>query len=1019
MSIFKSTFKEGVYNQIKKRQEAINDRTPTNLTYYNSRNAWVRMTSAVGQYNGSGDIEDGANYSNTLANQFVLQGGILDPNKNLRSGLGIDGAYSNISPTGVEYRLGIRPMPGITSVDVKTKSAYGSLREAVVTFNCWDIHQLEELELLYMRPGYSVMLEWGWSPYLKNDGTLETNVQFLDDVLNAQNGTPSKEEVWEKAFNKSSDINEGGNYEALYGFVKNYSWKARMDGGYDCTTTIISIGEILESLKINYGAFKADVGTYGTFKDPNMSTPFKEESNLGKSYAKNALAGIINELYLIAQGNFGGSYNSGGTFELSDITEATVNAIKTIEAPVINIITSVYQAATGQEVTAYDPKTESKSIEIGGETYDFFAFEVEVENADDKIKDSDFTAGNYQIYITLEGFIKILNKYVTIHDSQNETPIVEISLTEGKHMENPGAPLLCLGDKLQMSTNPSVCLIKNTAWSNPEDVGLEDGFFTDFTTFKKLIKHLDKNYWYNEDYSKKQLGVIGNIYVNLAYLYSLVVNEDLSSKDKKEKNDISVFDYLKNVMAGINTAIGNVATFDISIDSQDSKARIIDVNYVDSTERDVAYENAAIIEMQNLISTVRSYSFESQIFPEQSTMVAIGAQVKGGAIGENTETLIDFNQKLIDRVIPKKDAPLPQTPPEDPELKRKEELKNLKTNLEILTKYINKLDPSWIESTGEFDVNEAGKYSNALKDIINYFKSLLKDDNKNRAIIPTKLSIEMDGISGMIIGNLFRIREELMPRGYKGDGAGPAKIGYVVTRLGHTISNNDWKTKIEAQFIIFDEPRGEGSYLDLKDIKTINESALNTDIEKSGSASSFSKIVTKAVKSSQTGGATKVFNNVVRKNGEVDDLLVRMDLTLEKQHITHICQSDGARVRLQAKAMQNLEQMVKDATKDGINLGINSAYRTRADQDRVWGSNCSNAAGSGKCIPVEGKQPAASPGTSNHGFGLAVDLANASGTRINPDKTPKEWKWIQENKAKYSFENINNTNESHHYNFIG
>jgi murein DD-endopeptidase MepM/ murein hydrolase activator NlpD len=813
------------------------------------------MTSAVGQYNGSGDIEDGANYSNTLATQFILQGGILDPNKNLRSGLGIDGAYSNISPIGVEYRLGIRPMPGITSVDVKTKSAYGSLREAVVNFNCWDIHQLEELELLYMRPGYSVMLEWGWSPYLKNDGTLETNVQFLDDVLNAQNGTPSKEDVWEKAFNKSSDINEGGNYEALYGFVKNYSWKARMDGGYDCTTTIISIGEILESLKINYGAFKADVGKYGTFKDPNMSTPFKEESNLGKSYTKNVLAGIINELYLIAQGNFGGSYNSGGTFELSDITEATVNVVKTLEAPVINLLTAVYQAATGQEVTAYDPKTESKSIEIDGETYDFFAFEVEVENPDDKIKDSDFTAGNYQIYITLEGFIKILNKYVTIHDSQNKTPIVEISLTEGKHMENPGASLLCLGDKLQMSTNPSVCLIKNTAWSNPTDLGLEDGFFTDFTTFKKIIKHLDKNYWYNEDYTTQQLGVIGNIYVNLAYLYSLVVNEDLSSKDKKEKNDISVFDYLKNVMAGINTSIGNVATFDISIDSQDSKARIIDVNYVDSTKRDVAYENAAIIEMQNLISTVRSYSFESQIFPEQSTMVAIGAQVKGGAIGENTETLIDFNQKLVDRVIPKKDAPLPQNPPEDPELKRKEELKNLKTNLEILTKYINKLDPSWIESTGEFDTNEAGKYSNALKDIINYFKSLLKDDNKNRAIIPTKLSIEMDGISGMIIGNLFRIREELMPRGYKGDGAGPAKIGYVVTRLGHSISNNDWKTKIEAQFIIFDEPRGEGSYLSLTDIKTINESALNTDTSSSGSLSSASKLVTKIILTNKSGGA--------------------------------------------------------------------------------------------------------------------------------------------------------------------
>ena len=41
----------------------------------------------------------------------------------------------------------------------------------------------------------------------------------------------------------------------MYGYVKNYNWTARMDGGYDCTTTIISIGEIMESLKAGYLPF--------------------------------------------------------------------------------------------------------------------------------------------------------------------------------------------------------------------------------------------------------------------------------------------------------------------------------------------------------------------------------------------------------------------------------------------------------------------------------------------------------------------------------------------------------------------------------------------------------------------------------------------------------------------------------------------------------------------------------------------------------------------------------------------
>ena len=74
------------------------------------------------------------------------------------------GGTANPNGGVVDNRLGLRPMPGITNMDIKSKSAYGSLREAVVNFQCWDIHQLEELELLYMRPGYTVLVEWRWSP---------------------------------------------------------------------------------------------------------------------------------------------------------------------------------------------------------------------------------------------------------------------------------------------------------------------------------------------------------------------------------------------------------------------------------------------------------------------------------------------------------------------------------------------------------------------------------------------------------------------------------------------------------------------------------------------------------------------------------------------------------------------------------------------------------------------------------------------------------------------------------------
>jgi len=47
MSIFKESFPAHIKNQIKKRGESIARRNTTDLTYYNGRKAWLRMSSSV------------------------------------------------------------------------------------------------------------------------------------------------------------------------------------------------------------------------------------------------------------------------------------------------------------------------------------------------------------------------------------------------------------------------------------------------------------------------------------------------------------------------------------------------------------------------------------------------------------------------------------------------------------------------------------------------------------------------------------------------------------------------------------------------------------------------------------------------------------------------------------------------------------------------------------------------------------------------------------------------------------
>jgi hypothetical protein len=121
-----------------------------------------------------------------------------------------------------------------------------------------------------------------------------------------------------------------------------------------------------------------------------------------------------------------------------------------------------------------------------GDTFDIFKTDVDIAHPDDKTKDTVFSKTGEQMYITLGDLAKILNKYVLLQDSSNKTPMSELSLTEGTHMENPGQPLLCLGSIFQLSTDPTICQIKNINWQNLESLGLtEAAKGTDTETLKR------------------------------------------------------------------------------------------------------------------------------------------------------------------------------------------------------------------------------------------------------------------------------------------------------------------------------------------------------------------------------------------------------------------------------------------------------------------------------------------------------------------------------------------------------
>ncbi len=264
-----------VIEQLAQRSQRLSQagiRTGTDIRYLGQKNAWVRLTSFV-KIESEGVKSLAANLGpevqieagTALAKRWVLQAE-QRPNGQLGYGLSTDtgnGAYGS----GGLGELGYRPMPGIVSATVEAHPPLGSNKSATVKIKAWNLAQLSVLDLLYFRLGFSVLLEWGHSIFLDNKGRLINGPIPVD----AFKPGITKEGVLQQIVQKR--LSYGHNYEGMVGFVTNYDWTQAGDGSYDCTIVITSIGNIIESLKINTQDASTSAPPSGTSTAEGASNP--------------------------------------------------------------------------------------------------------------------------------------------------------------------------------------------------------------------------------------------------------------------------------------------------------------------------------------------------------------------------------------------------------------------------------------------------------------------------------------------------------------------------------------------------------------------------------------------------------------------------------------------------------------------------------------------------------------------------------------------------------------------------
>ncbi len=246
-------FPQAIVGQIKRRQLVYgsSNRTNSQLTYLNARTGWAKLVSSV---NVDKPVRAVPYTGAELASRFVLFNGTTNesPTRGAQETYQRGGVWPGVGdPNNYAYGIGrtnfgLNAMPGILSAEIQTETR-GSLKTATVRIKANNRNQFDIIDILYMRLGFTMLLEWGNTSYFTNDGRYVADYtsladNFLTGALNYKNAFDTIE---------SKRLATFGNYDAIVGKVVNFQWSFLKDGTYDITLTLRSMGDVIESLKTN------------------------------------------------------------------------------------------------------------------------------------------------------------------------------------------------------------------------------------------------------------------------------------------------------------------------------------------------------------------------------------------------------------------------------------------------------------------------------------------------------------------------------------------------------------------------------------------------------------------------------------------------------------------------------------------------------------------------------------------------------------------------------------------------
>lgn len=915
---------------------------------------------------------------------------------------------------------GLLPMPGILDLNITTYNR-GSLRKAELKLKAFNREQFAIIDSLYMRPGYTILIEWGHSVYFKGKTgktpqytTANFNTRAFTQLMSPKSDSPDNSLPNQDSLLKAIRLEREdtqGNYDGFYGKITNFSWTLASDGSYDITVFAVSIGDVIESLSIDF--VKAgyeepqepeDTDTSGNDDDESAWFVFDLEDSSttpARSYSRKVRKGTEKRYREYWRDEEGYETNDKGLFlnVSPEFEEFKKNYPSTMDTYTLTRLPDYYGEEesepqiliTQKDKTKFNhflygahasitakTNTEGKSVPTqsynpNNRTVKCYRDDIQLGieskatvpimdggNGEETGRTATIISKNHPFqYIKLGFLLKYMQDNLMIVDGKGDSYIkFDYSFNTTGEDGN-----YCYTFPEQMSADPNVCVksFKSRSAKNPEKFG--------------------NQWWFDvagDDFQNKDSDFVGNLmhlWVNINYIASTLNNT-------LQRNQIPLLPFLENLMNGIGEALGGVNKFSVTYDHDENLIIIRDnlpldpaVTGTNTIKEDRTLFNVNGVKTldngQGVGSFVHNVSISTTLSNKFATMIAIGAQAQSTSDVTNATAFSRWNDGLIDFVTPQKlsRALSKQTAEE----RNKKPLDWVKDSMESLYK-AGQVIAVFYQGTAA-PTSEAISSTSSLNSAVAGYLGTYYNKDFNvpsvQGFIPFDMGLTMDGFSGMRIYEKFYISTEILPPSY------PDVLQFIIKGLRHSINASGWTTSIESMAM---QSTDSGPALKFAKFEFSDEAPPNVPDAPGG-------------------------ENIVGENGRhTPDQLESIGISSHKL--------------LKGGPAADFKRMYEAAKADGITIVVSDSYRTFSVQNSIFdwdlyvqtgGSKSdtkANRAAKRKKKGTNGSVAAAFPGTSNHGWGKAVDIS------------PKEAQdWVKKNGHRYnwSWYEGKDVNENWHY----